>query len=645
MKGITSLTAVPVLICFLWATANAASEEFIGPPILGHPVATGDLPPVTERLPTEPSIVNFAGSDKVSGKHGGTLRIVMAKSKDTRQMVVYGYARLVCYDLKYEFVPDILERLEIDEGRIFTLYLRPGHKWSDGHPFTAEDFRYYWEDVANNEELSPFGSPKLLLVDDKPPVFEILDSHTVRYILSSPNRFLLPRIAGASPLFIYRPAHYLKQFHAKYADPDALAALVAEQGQRNWAALHHRKDRQYKNNNPSLPTLQPWMLVTKPPSERFVFKRNPYYHRVDETGRQLPYIDQVIMSVANSKIVPLKTGAGESDLQARYLRFDNYTFLKESEQRNDYSVRLWQTAKGAHFALFPNLNANDPVWRGLLRDVRFRRALSLAIDRHEVNLVVYFGLALEGNNTVLPQSPLFRKADQQRWTEFDLAAANRLLDEIGLTERGSRDIRLMPDGRPLEIVVETAGESTEQTDVLELIHTTWRRIGVKLHSKPSQREVFRNRIFSGETVMSVWSGLENGVPNANQSPFELAPTNQHQLQWPKWGQNYETNGQAGELIDMPAAQDLAKLNEQWFHAKDMAERELIWRQMLEIYTNQMFTIGVVSGTLQPVVVANSLRNIPQEAIYNWDPGAHFGIYKPDTFFFADPQRRITRATN
>ena len=645
MKGITSLTAVPVLICFLWATANAASEEFIGPPILGHPVATGDLPPVTERLPTEPSIVKFDGSDKASGKHGGTLRIVMAKSKDTRQMVVYGYARLVCYDLNYEFVPDILERLEIDEGRIFTLYLRPGHKWSDGHPFTAEDFRYYWDDVVNNEELSPFGPPKLLLVDDEPPVFEILDSHTVRYTWSSPNRFLLPRIAGASPLFIYRPAHYLKQFHAKYADPDALAALAAEQGQRNWAALHHRKDRQYKNNNPSLPTLQPWMLVTKPPSERFVFKRNPYYYRVDEAGRQLPYIDQVVMSVANSKIVPLKTGAGESDLQARYLRFDNYTFLKQSEQRNDYSVRLWQTAKGAHFALFPNLNVNDPVWRDLLRDVRFRRALSIAIDRHEVNLVVYFGLALEGNNTVLPQSSLFRKADQQRWTEFDLAAANRLLDEIGLTERDSRGIRLMPDGRSLEIVVEIAGESTEQTDVLELVHSTWREIGVKLHSKPSQREVFRNRIFSGETVMSVWSGLENGVPNANQSPFELAPTNQHQLQWPKWGQNYETNGQAGELIDIPAAQDLAKLNEQWFHAKDVAERELIWHQMLDIFTDQMFTIGVVSGTLQPVVVANSLRNIPEDAIYNWDPGAHFGIYKPDTFFFADPQRRITRATN
>ena len=134
-------------------------------------------------------------------------------------MVIYGYARLVAYNLEFEIVPDILERVEVKDGRIFTLYLRQGHKWSDGRPFTSEDFRYYWEDVANNRELSPGGPHKVLLVDGEPPRFEVVDETTVRYSWSKPNPQFLPKLAAASPLFIYRPAHYLKRFHNRYTAP------------------------------------------------------------------------------------------------------------------------------------------------------------------------------------------------------------------------------------------------------------------------------------------------------------------------------------------------------------------------------------------------------------------------------------------
>jgi peptide/nickel transport system substrate-binding protein len=210
---------------------------------------------------------------------------------------------------------------------------------------------------------------------------------------------------------------------------------------------------------------------------------------------------------------------------------------------------------------------------------------------------------------------------------------------MGLTQRSSEGIRLMPDGRPIEIIVETAGESTEQTDVLALIGDSWKNIGVKLFSKPSQREVFRNRIFAGDTVMSIWSGLENGLPTADLSPDELAPTAQIQLQWPKWGQYNETKGQAGEAIDMPEAQEAMSLNEAWRKAGTVEERTEIWHKILDIHKDQVFSIGIISATLQPVVVDASLRNVPEEGIYNWDPGAHFGIYRPDSFWFADAKRR------
>ena len=192
----------------------------------------------------------------------------------------------------------------------------------------------------------------------------------------------------------------------------------------------------------------------------------------------------------------------------------------------------------------------------------------------------------------------------------------------------------------MQIVVETAGEDTEQTDILQLIHDSWRKIGIKLYIKPLQREVFRNRIFAGSTLMSVWSGLENGIPTPDLSPRELAPTSQHQLQWPKWGQYYETMGKAGEPVAEGPAARLARLNSEWRRADSRLRRTEIWHDMLRIHADQVFNIGLICGVPQPVVVGNRLRNVPTEGIYNWDPGAFFGIYRPDTFWFADGPAQV-----
>jgi len=633
-----AVLALAAALCLAGADRAGAKTIRVHPvetPSLQARVERGELPPVIARLPAEPAIVE----PDTPGRHGGELRLLMSRSKDIRYMVVNGYARLVGYDTDYTLVPDLLRAVEVEDGRVFTFRLRAGHRWSDGHPFTAEDFRYYWEDVAGNDLLSPTGPPVDLRVGGKPPRFEVIDAHTVRYSWDKPNPFFLPALAGARPLFVYRPAHYLKQFHARYADAETLARLVEESGQRNWAALHNRLDNQYKNDNPDLPSLQPWVVATRPPSERFLFERNPFYHRVDLNGRQLPYIDRVVMNIAGARVIPIKTGAGETDLQARGIDFSDYTFLRQSGKRNGFTTELWETAKGAHMALYPNLNHTDPVWRELLRDVRFRRALSLAINRHEINQVVYFGLALEGNNTVLPYSPLHSPRLQTAWATFDLARANALLDEIGLTARNGRGLRLLPDGRPLEIIVETAGESSEQTDVLELVHDGWLAAGIKLFSKPSQREVLRNRVFAGSTMMSVWSGLENGLATADHSPEELAPTSQQQLHWPKWGQHFETRGKAGEPPDMATAQRLLALNRAWRAARSAEERTAIWREMLEIQAENVFTIGLIAAVPQPVVIDDALRNVPRKAVYNWDPGAQFGIYRPDIFWLADDRRR------
>ena len=592
------------------------------------------VPPIEERIPLTPKIVKFEQeSGKEQGRYGGRLRLLMGRSKDIRMMMVYGYARLVGYDENLEFVPDILRDFTIEEGRIFTFHLREGHKWSDGAPFTSEDFSYFWHDVLNNKDLYPFGVPKVLLVNGKPPKVTFPDATTVRYSWDEPNPFFLPAVAGPRPLFLYAPKHYSSQFHADYASEESLATLIEQTGVRNWAGLHHRHNHPYKNNNPALPMLQPWVNTTRPPAERFIFTRNPYYHRVDEQGFQLPYIDEVAIQITSKSLVAAKTEAGESDLQGRYIRLDNYTFLKSGEQRNDFSVRLWNSGTGSQLAIYPNLNSNDPVWKKLGRTTDFRRALSIAINRREINQVIYFGLAIESNNTVMPHCSLFKPHYQTDWAHFDLDQANAMLDELGLTQRDDRGIRLMENGEPVEIILQTAGESTEETDILELIGENWRKIGVMLHTKPSQREVFRERVFSGDAMMAMFNGIDNGTPTADMSPEHFAPTHQNQLQWPKWGQYAESNGGVGESPDIPQAQRLLELYHDWSRSKTTEERSEIWHEILDIHAQQVFSIGLICGVPQPIVVNNRLQNVPEQASYGWEPTAYFGVYKPDTFWF------------
>lgn len=626
--GSTAAIAAPAK-----APAPVSSVAFKETPSLTSDVGRKALPAIGERVPSDPLIVDLKARGHASGKQGGVLRMIMSKEKDIRLLSAWGYARLMVWTPQLELKPDILKSIEVKDGRIFTMHLRAGHKWSDGQPFTADDFRYFWEDVATNKELSPKGPPVELINGGELPKVEIVDPLTVRYSWSKAHPGFLAALAQAREPYIYRPAHYLKQFHAKYADAAALAAKVASGKVRSWAQLHNRMDSMDNNDNPDMPTLQPWVATTAMPANRFVFKRNPFFHRVDSEGKQLPYIDSIEVTIADAGLVAAKAAAGDADLQARGLSLADISVLKANAASGHYKVLAWPIAKGSHVALYPNLNANDAGWRKLLRDQKFRRALSLGIDRSDINRALFFGLASEGNNTVLKTSPLFKPEYLTLNAGHDAKAANALLDELGLKARNGEGTRLMADGRPLEMIVETAGEAKEEGDVLQLVAQHYKTIGIKLVVKPSDRTVMRNRAYSGEAVITAWAGWDTGIPTADMSPEELAPTRQDTLAWPKWGQYFESNGTAGEAPDMPVAQELLKLSAAWRAAKSPVERKAAWDKMLQIHAEQEFIIGTVSGVMQPIVVNAKLRNVPEHGVFSWDPGAQFGMYRMDEFWF------------
>ncbi|MCK5501886.1 MAG: ABC transporter substrate-binding protein, partial [Tritonibacter mobilis] len=209
-------------------------------------ISAGDLPPAADRIPAEPLVVNVAAKGRTPGLQGGTLNTMVTRSKDIRQMVVYGYARLVGYNETYDLVPDILESFENEGDRKFTLNLREGHKWSSGDPFTSADFEYWWKHIANNEELNPTGPPDFVRVEGELPEVTFPDATTVVFEWSKPNPSFLQVLAQAVPPFIYRPSAYLKQVHKDFADPDALQDEIDYARVKSWAALHNKRDNMDK---------------------------------------------------------------------------------------------------------------------------------------------------------------------------------------------------------------------------------------------------------------------------------------------------------------------------------------------------------------------------------------------------------------
>lgn len=610
--------------------AAAIDDE---PEVLREAVRAGTLPPMRERLPKVPRVISLDGAGLSPGRTGGKIRILVGTQRDIRYMPIYSYCRLIGFDQHFNFQPDILRDFEVERDRVFTLHLRPGHRWSDGSPFTAEDFRYVWDDMFNNKELHKGGMPNVLRVADKEPVFEVLDEVTVRYSWEDPNPDFLAELASPVATRLMQPSAYLKQFHPAYQTPEKLAELIAEQNVEDWVALHQKMSRSARPENPDLPTLDPWRNTTAPPSGYFIFERNPYFHRVDQNGQQLPYADTVTLSVGSGDLISAKTAAGESDLQLNNIDFSDYTFLKGAEERGVIEVDLWKRTQGSRTALIPNLNCTDLIWRNVFRDVRVRRALSLAINREEINKAVFFGLGQPSANSVLPESPLFKTRYRDAWAAFDPDQANALLDEAGLKRESPRGQRLLPDGRLCNLIIETTAETSYETDVLELVTDYFWRIGFRIFTHVAHRELFRQRIVNGETIMALWWGLDNGVPTADMSPRELAPTSNDQIQWPLWGLHELSGGGDGRPPETDEARLLLELFHRWRMADTLEGRTAIWHEMLELFTQQVFTIGIVNSVLQPVVKNRRLRNVPEKALFGFDPTSYLGVYMPDTFWF------------
>src|SRR5438552_5669012 len=382
-------------------------KTFKEAPQLAELVKAGKLPPVQERIGQDPLVVKPL---REIGKYGGTWRRGFTGPFDTSN----GHRaaqndKLLFFDYTgTRLVPNIARGWEVSpDGKVTTVHLRRGMKWSDGAPFTADDFMFWFEEVYSNKELVP--TPlSVMTINGKPIALKKVDASTVQCVAPDPY-YALPTVLasvwgighharfGRDAFGGFAPAHYLKQFHPKFASKDDIARKQADLKFESWVLMF--KNRNDACRNPDLPVVTPWKTVSPINTPTWILERNPYSVWVDTDGNQLPYIDRIRMTLGeNLEVINLRAIAGEYDSQARHIDISKLPVLLENQQKGRYRVYLDPSDQGADVGLFCNQTyENDPEIAKWLSTREFRIALSHGIDRAQINETFLLGLGQTGS--------------------------------------------------------------------------------------------------------------------------------------------------------------------------------------------------------------------------------------------------------
>jgi peptide/nickel transport system substrate-binding protein len=613
-------------------------SQFQEAPMLAERVASGALPPVTERLPATPLVAQ--GLDGI-GNYGGTWRMGFQGQADdyaAGQVLVRG---LLDFTPDLEVIPALAESWEVnDDATEFTFYLRKGLKWSDGEPLDAEDFLYWYNDYQRNPDLSPAISEWLTSVVDGervPLEMSSPDAYTIKYTFASPKALFYLDYGIATDLPA-QPAHYMQQFHQAYADAATLEQAVADAGLDSWAELYFQKDN--ARLNPERPTHEPWIQINPYTDELVTFERNPYYWAVDPEGNQLPYIDKLSFRVfQDPDVYALWSVNGEIDCQSRHTRSSDLTVLRENEANGDYTVQLWRwvAVLGIHF----NLTAKDARRRELFQARDFRIAVSLGIDRDEINELVYNGLGASMQYGPPAESPLHYPKLTNAYIDYDPDRANELLDNLGYSERDGEGFRLWKDGSGERIGWTVLGAPDAGDDTL-IIVDSMKALGFDVNYRGVDRSLRIESHHSNDVECTTGFMDRNLVPLADPSIWvkhigidDRAWANA----WTAWRMNPEL-----PIAEEPPAdhwiRTIWSLWDEINATADEATRNDLFLQILDIWSEELPSIGLIGEVPRLVIVKNGFKGI--HAGYGWDccAGVYEQIIDNSTWYWDDPSQHM-----
>jgi peptide/nickel transport system substrate-binding protein len=595
------------------------SRDEFHPDLWTHGFLEGDLPPLEERLPAEPLVVQ--PYDEI-GKYGGLLRMVSigVEAGNSEYLSVRHVSLVRFLDDHKTIVPFVAKSYEYsDDFTELTFVLRKGHKWSDGHPFTTDDIAFWYNDIILNEELYP-STPTYWVFGGEPMTLEVVDDVTFKFHFAAPAPGFLTFLARAW-IQTWQPKHYFEKLHIDY-NPDANAVAEAE-GLANWVEYFYKfhGDWQDSYHVYGIPKLESHILVEET-TEYKIHAANPYFFVVDTVGNQLPYIDEITQSYAPDKeLIELKVISGEVDYKSQSIGVTSLPVLQENTEQGNYSIQMPLGAASGRMYSF-NCTHQDPILREIFSDPRFSRAMSLALDRDEINKVLCYDLCnpqqgVPVHPTVSFAKPEWYKVDM----EYDPDTANDLLDEMGLTARDANGFRLRPDGEPLvifNVYTQQAGDPT----LHELTKEFWEDVGVKVELKEVTTVNYRTLTSTNEHDMgSFYSGGTSEAPlYSNPQPF-IPPFGDPALgamcggPWYDW---YLSGGTSGE--EPPDdVRELFDLVGQWKVSIPGSEAYIsLGQEMVDIHLEHLWVIGTISESPQPTIISNRLGNVRDITIQAFD---------------------------
>ena len=622
-------------------------KTFKEAPPLAELVKSGKLPPVAERIGQDPLVLKPVHS---IGKYGGTWRRGFTGPADfwNGYRCCSGPDTLLFWDYTGDRpVPNIAKGWELqDGGRTLMLHLRRGMKWSDGQPFTADDFLFWYEDMYSNKELVPLPS-SVMMINGKPGELPKVDTYTVMFKFPDPYYMLPDVLAGSTALGGqahqglfgmggYAPAHYLKQFHPKHVSKDQLDQRVKESRFDNWVRLFL-----FKNDwalNPDLPVLSPWKTVTPINTPTWTLERNPYSIWVDTEGNQLPYIDRVVLSLAeNLEVLNLRAIAGEYDLQERHVDLGKVPVILENQQRGGYKLSLDPGDYGGDMIIKFNLSYEaDPEIAKWFNTADFRRALSLGIDRDQINETFWLGTGTP-SSVVPADHNRYNPGPEYRtlWSTHDPKKANEMLDQIGLDKRDSEGYRLRSDGKGrLRVEITTlGGQFLQFTQISEMIREHWKKIGIDLTVQEIERSLAIKRSAANEQQLGAWNndGSEHLFTfPGHVFPFSVDTVSTSGPLYAKWFHSSGTQGKEPP----PRLRELMEKFQKAFGVPE-EERLKLGKEVWKIAAEEVYIIGVIgmgAASMGVRIAKTNLGNVPSRQ-YNSPDGKTPGISRPVTFYW------------
>lgn len=602
-------------------------KTFHESPELAARVKAGKLPPVKDRIPQEPLVIKPLHE---AGKYGGAWRRAFLGPGDVENgNRLNASDKLLFWDYTgTKIVPSVAKSWEQSpDGKKIKLTLRKGMKWSDGAPFTADDFVFWFEDLYSNKDIvaTPIAD---MSADGKPGRVVKIDDTTVEFQFDNPHYLFVELLAGDTLIGggqsvrqsqgltfgAYSPKHYLKQFLPKYSSLEAANQKAKAEGFENWVKLvHFKKDWSL---NPELPTLGPWKTVRPINTPTWVLERNPYYWAVDTAGNQLPYLDRVILTLAeDAEVVNLRAIAGSFDMQERHISLAKLPVILENQKKGGYTVHLDLALHGADSVLQVNQSFNaDPEIAKWLTNADFRRALSLGIDRKQLNDTFWLGIGTPGSpapSVTMAQSP--GKEWRSKWSTYDPAKANQMLDAVGLTKKDSEGFRVRTDnGQRLRIQIQAVKALLPWPQQAEMIAQQWRKIGIQADVREMERTLAMTRTRNNEHHIMMWTN--GGTELLYLFPRHAIPVDPTEaFMGPDFAKWYVSNGAQGREPTDPNMKRILELFRSAAGQKEQADRDKTAQEIWKILVDQQYGIGTVGESPAQFgvrLVNNKLGNIP-----------------------------------